>query len=229
MDPRRDLSSSLIAWDGSDVLAMVQGAFSSDQIQQHLKTAAMPSEKYNRITLYGDGKRDFAILDKSVAIAGPVLVLKKSLDQAATGAGGIPEDLKLQLARLNSGAQVWLVSSGVISLEQLSMRSDAATALSNISDYIDATAIGLTLGSGLQLDARISCISEQGSQRVHDALRGVIGLARLNTPDNQLEQLKIWDSFHVEKQGKEVHLSAELTPALADKLVAAFPSLGSRF
>ena len=97
--------------------------------------------------------------------------------------------------------------------------------LSNISDYINAMAVGVTLTSGGALDAHLSCISEEGSQRVHDALRGVIGLARLSTKDNQLDQLKVWDSIKVDKQGKDVHITAEFTPELADKVMATIPAL----
>lgn len=229
MDPRRDLSSFLVAWNGVDTLAMSRGTFDSAQLAKRLQSAHMTSESYDKATLYGDGRNDLALLPKGIAIGGSALLLKKTLDQDATGGGGIPEDLQLQLARINSGAQAWSVTSGVISLDKLAMRGDTAINLSNISDYISATAVGLTLGSGLALDAHVTCISEEGSQRVNDALRGVIGLARLSTPDSQLDQLKLWDSIHVTKQGKEVHITSELTPELADKLLTIIPSLERRF
>ncbi len=229
MDPRRDLSSFLVAWDGADTFAMGRGAFDSPQLEKRLRAANESSEKYGKVTLYGDGRNDIALLPKGIVVAGSPVLLKKALDENATGGGGVPEGLQLQLARINAGAQVWSITSGVISLDKLSLRSDTASNLSNISDYISATAVGITLGSGMALDAHLTCISEEGSQRVNDALRGVIGLARLSTPDAQLDQLKIWDSIHVEKQGKEVHVTSELTPELADKMLKLIPSVSRRF
>ena len=228
MDPRRDLSSLLAAWDGTATLIMSRGTFDSRQLETRLQSTHMQSEKYNEMTLYGDGRNDIAILPKGIAVAGSPVLLKKALDENATGGGGTPEGLQLQLARINADAQLWAVTSGVISLDKLSLRSDTATNLSNISDYISAMAVGITLGSGAALDAHLTCVSDEGSQRVNDALRGLIGLARLSTSDSQLDQLRIWDSIHVVKDGKDVHVTSELTPDLADKLLTLIPSVSRR-
>lgn len=228
IDPRRDLSSFLLSWDGTDVLAMTRGTFDPSKLEKRL-SANMQQEKYNKLTLFGDGKQDVVFLPMGIALAGPAPKIKGVIADKATGSGGVSEDLQIQLARLNQGSQAWLISSGVIPLAQLSVGSNAASMLSNIADYINATAVGIKMDAGVSLDAHISCISEEGAQRVHDALRGVIGLARLSTKDNQLEQLKIWDSIHVDQQGKEVHITVELTPELADKLITALPSVTNRF
>ncbi len=230
VDPRRDLASFVVAWDGVSAMAMVQGGFDPNAISQKFQSGGVPSEKYNKATLYGDGRRgDLVVLPKGILIAGPVELLKKSLDQNATGGGGISEDLQSQLTRINSNAQLWSATSGIISLKNMSVRSDMAMNLANILDYVDASAVGVTVASGLNLDAHFTCVSDEGSQRVNDALRGVIGLARLSTPDAQLDQLKIWDSIHVEKQGKEVHVSAVLDSNLAEKAFSVIGSMTRRF
>lgn len=228
MDPRRDIAALLVCWNGTETFAMTRGAFDLVGIEKRLR-AETQHENYDKLTLYGDGKRDVVFLPKGVALMGSAASLKKAVAEAATGAGGIPEALETQLSHLDRGSQAWLVSSGVISLDQLSLRSDAATTLSNISDYVNATAVGVTFGSGGSIVARISCISEQGSQRVNDAIKGIIGLARLSTKDNEMDQLALWDSIRVEKQGTEVHISTELSPEMADKLVHLASSLSNRF
>jgi len=227
MDPRRDLSSFLFAWNGSDALVMTRGTYSPDQLEKRLSSLGV-AEKYNKFTLYGDGKRDVVFLPKGVALIGSAPLLKKAMNDDATGSGEIPEDLQLQLAHLGKGAQVWEVSSGVIPLEGLPLRSDTTSLLANIAGYINGTAVGVTLGTGVLLDARISCISEEGSTRVHDAFRGLIGFARLSTRDNEMDQLKIWDSIKVDKQAKEVHVTADLPADVADKVIAFLPSIAKR-
>ena len=42
----------------------------------------------------------------------------------------------------------------------------------------------------MDFKANIECISEEGSRRVRDALKGGIGLARLNTKDDQQQMLR---------------------------------------
>ena len=224
VDPRRDITTLLASWNGTDLLTIFQGNFDSPDLKKRL-SEAMKTEKYNDLNFYGDGRRDVVLLPKGIALVGNVTVLQHAVTASASSDGSISEDLQMELARLDKGAQVWMVSSGVIPVSEMPLRSDMATNLSNISDYINGSATGITLSSGLALDSHISCVSEEGSQRVHDALRGLIGLARLSTPDGQLEQLKIWDSIHVDKSGKDVHITAQLTPELADKLISLVPSL----
>ncbi len=229
MDPRHDLSSFLLAWDGTGELAASRGTFDADQLEKRLQSRSTPHQTYNKAVLYGDSTNGFALLPKSFALAGTTTLIKSALDENSSGGGGVPDVLQLQLARVNKDAQIWAVTSEVISLSKLGMRSDMASNLSNIADYIRATATGITFGSGMALDAHLTCTSEEGAQRVNDALRGVIGLARLSTPDGQLDQLHIWDSIHVVKQGMEVHVTSELTPELADRVLSLGQSMSRRF
>jgi hypothetical protein len=227
MDPRRDLSSFLMAWNGTAPLFMTRGTYSSGQLEKRLNSLGKV-EKYNRLNIYGDGKRDVVFLPSGIALIASAPLLKTALNNGASGGGEMSEDLQAQLARLAKGTQLWEVSSGVISPQQLSLRSDTASLLSNVSSYINATAAGVTLGSGVQLDAHISCISDEGATRVHDALRGIIGFARLSTRDNQMDQLRIWDAIKVDKQGKEVHVTADWPADLADKVLNMLPSVAGR-
>ncbi len=224
MDPRRDLSSFLMDWNGKDLLYLTRGSYSPNQLEKRL-TGVAKIEKFGKYTLYGAGEHDVVFLPKGIALAGSPALVKTAINQEGAE---IPEDLQMQLARVPKTSQIWEVSTGIISPEQLSLRSDTASLLSNISGYINGTSLGLTLGTGIILDARIECISEEGSTRVHDALRGLIGLARLSTKDNQLDQLKIWDSIKVDKQSKEVHVTADLPAALADKAIDLFTASTSR-
>jgi hypothetical protein len=224
MDPRRDLSSFMMSWNGTSTLFMTRGTYSSDLLEKRLSGLAK-TETYGPFKLYGDGQRDVVFLPKGIALIASAPLLKTAVKQQD---GAIPEDLQMQLSRLPKSAQVWEASSGIISPEQLAVRSDTASLLSNISGYINGTALGITLSEGLAVDARISCVSEEGSTRVHDALRGLIGLARLSTKDNELDQLKIWDSIKVDKQAKEVHVTAELPAALADKAIDILRASTSR-
>ena len=93
----RDFSSLLVSWDGTDVLAMTSGTFDPATLQKRLAGVAQ-SEKYNKLTLYGDGKRDVVFLPKSVALLGPPALLKRAIEIDATGGGGIPEGLQASVS-----------------------------------------------------------------------------------------------------------------------------------
>jgi len=204
MDPRRDLSYFVISWTGTGTLILARGNFAKVE-----KT----------------GKREIVFPSNEIALFGSVPLLESAEKKDG---GAISEDLQMQMARLPKSAQIWEATTGIISPNQLAIRSDTASLLSNISGFINGTGVAVTLGSGIALDAHISCISEEGSTRVHDALRGLIGLARLSTKDNELDQLKIWDAIKVDKQAKEVHVTADLPAALADKAIGILKASTSR-
>ena len=54
---------------------------------------------------------------------------------------------------------------------------------------------------------------------IRDAVRGLVGLGRLNTPDNQPDLLKVWDGISVDQQGRSISLRAEMPQELVDRLV----------
>ncbi len=108
------------------------------------------------------------------------------------------------------------------------MRSDIASALSNITGFISATSFGLGFDTGAHMQAEIVCISEQGAERVRDALRGGIGLARLATKDNESDLLQAYDAIQVSQDGETVRVRADLAANLTDKLLTYLPSLRNR-
>jgi hypothetical protein len=197
MDPARDLTDIVLAWDGKQTLTMAHGAFKSEETQP--KTF---------------GKEALVFLPKGMALAGTSDEIKSSLD----GPGGVPEELKTRLHGVLPNAQVWAASYGVLPLSNIPIRSDTQSILSNLVDYVNGTTLGIAFDAGAHLKLDIACISPEGAQRVNDALRGLIGFARLNTPDNQMDMLHLWDAIKVEKKERGVVVHADLSAGLADKL-----------
>ena len=60
---------------------------------------------------------------------------------------------------------------------------------------------------------------------MHDALRGLIGLARLSTNDNEIDLLRLWDAVSINQDEKAVHIKADLPADLTEKLLTHLPSL----
>jgi len=200
MDPSRDLTDIVIAWDGQQILTIAHGDFKS------------PS---------GSKQEAIVFLPKGIALAGPLAQIKRAMD----GPGGVPEELKTRLHGVLPNAQVWAASYGVLPLSNIPLRSDTQSILSNLVDYVNGTTLGIAFDAGAHLRLDIACISPEGAQRVNDALRGLIGFARLNTPDNQMDMLHLWDAIKVEKNDRGVVVHADLTADLADKLFGQLAGL----
>ncbi len=231
IDPRRDIARLLIAWNGKDALFVAEGRFPSDVISTKLTGLGAQRTLYQNYPLFKEanqgGRVSVAFLQNKLAVAGSVSAVHQAIDEHSSGSGSVPEALGENLAKLPKGDQIWEVSSGPL-LENVPLRSDIQSALSNIASYVSRTRAGLVVDSGLRLDAEIACISEEGAQRVRDAIRGSIGLGRLATNNNNLDLLRLWDAIKVVQNGQIVDITADLPPDLTDKLIANAPKLKNR-
>jgi hypothetical protein len=220
LDPRRDVSNLCLVWDGKHLLLMAQGKFSSTQLEQKLLDGGAQRVPYKKFTLLTRGPDSVAFPERNLAVAAATPELQSTLDLMTASAGGVPAELKERLAEVPSDAQIWEVSRGGLPAANLALRSDIDSALSNFAAYVNGTSFGIRFDSGSHLQARIVCKSPEGAQRVNDALRGLIGLARLSTNDNELDLLRMWDAISITKDQNVVRVQADLAADLSDKLIA---------
>lgn len=228
LDPRRDISSLLITWNGKDAVAMARGGFNLGALQSKLPGLGARPMRYKSYTLFGEGRDALTFLKHGVALAGPVEALRSDIDLESKGGGGVPAEFEARLATIPKADQIWAASREGVAFGEAAMRSDIESALSNIVGYIDSTSLGVRFDTGTHLTAEIICISNEGAQRVHDALRGGIGLARLTTRDNESDLLKVYDAIQVTQDQHTVHVTADLSGDLTDKLLAHLPSIENR-
>lgn len=225
LDPRRDLSYVLVAWNGTEPIALARGDFKPRQLEPKLASLGLRRTEYKNHVLFGDNRDALTFEKHDIAIAGPGPMVRAEIDLEN---GGVPDEFEQRLAFIPRADQIWAVSRGGLAFAEAPMRSDIRSALSNITGFISATSFGLGFDMGTHLDAEIVCISEQGAQRVRDALRGGIGLARLTTRDNESELLQAYDAIQVSQNGETVRVKADLSADLTDKLLAYLPALRGR-
>jgi hypothetical protein len=63
------------------------------------------------------------------------------------------------------------------------------------------------------------------ARQIHDALRGLIGIGRLSTPDNQRELLRFFDAIQVSQEDRTVRVRASIP---LDLLIAFESFLGGK-
>jgi hypothetical protein len=219
LDPRRDLSDLLAAYNGRQTLVLARGTFKSADVQNKLLSLGAKRLEYRGNRLLLSGNQALAFPYNGLAAAGPVSMVETSLDLRADDAGGVPDELRRRLEAIPAQDQLWAATRGGLPFLQLAGNSDVQSALSNITGYISATSAGIGVDTGLHLRAEIICISDEGAQRVRDALRGAIGLGRLTTKDNEADLLRLYDSIQVEQSQRTVRVSSDLPADLADKLL----------
>lgn len=202
IDPRRDLDYLAFSSDGKRSLVFAKGNF------KNVKKSEL-----------GPAGNAVYFLNDRIALAGDrdSLASARALEQKGTGQ--VPEELAARLYSLGKNSQIWLVSRGPLPIDNLALRNDTRSNLGNFIPLINGSTIGLSAASGLNLLTRVSSPSPQAATRLHDAFHGLIGLARLNTKDNETGMLKVYDAFQVRRNENIVEIIATLSSSDTDRLL----------
>jgi len=227
-DPRRDIRDLVFASDGRTGALLARGRFQPKDIEAKFQASGLQRKPYKSFTLLGDDQNSLVFLKGGVAVAGSSQAVRSELDFQEGGAGEIPEELQERLRSLRKDDQIWIVSRNGLPFAGTPLRSDVQSALSNIVAYIRGATAGLAVDNGAHLQADLTCVSPEGAQRVHDALRGGIGLARLSTKDSETDLLKLYDAIQVDQDRNLVRVHADVSGDVADKLLNILPGVTSR-
>ena len=219
LDPRRDISSLCVIWDGKHLMLLAKGAFTNAQLEAKLIANGAQRVSYKNFTLLTRGADSVAFPKPGFAVASSTGAVQSELDLLLSKSGAIPDEIKARLADVPSDSQIWEVSRGGLPGTGFALRSDLDSALSNFANFVTGTSFGMRFDAGAHLLARVICKSPEGAQRVNDAMRGLIGLARLSTKDNELDLLRLWDSVSITKERQFVKVQADLSADLSDKLI----------
>ncbi len=223
-DPRRDVRDLLIAWGnstGSSVL-LARGTF-------HLSPDALAKVKdahrsqYRGYTIWSSGSDEagFCIMDPTLAIAGSVSSLRRSLDQYQSSHKTTAASLLERAYAVPAEEQIWAVSiGGADFLAEHFPALGGAANFSQILRGLENTSFQADLSKGFQGTVQGTCRTSADAKNLSDAARGLIGFGRLNVPDNHPEMLQLWDGIQVQQDQKQIHISANIPQDLVNKLAA---------
>jgi len=119
-----------------------------------------------------------------------------------------------------AGDEIYAALAG--GLEGLNLAIPENSNLGNIVNVlraIDSATLGMNLRSGIAVTAEVTSKTERDAKFVHDMVKGVVGLGRLNTPDSQPEMLKLYDAIKVDRQQIHTKVTADISADLADRFL----------
>jgi hypothetical protein len=232
-DPRRDVRDLLVASSAktkSGVL-LARGSF-------HISSEAMAKANgvrklsYRGYTIWTNAAQDagFCILDPSLAIAGPIASMHDALDQYKAGDAKATAMLIGKAQTVPMQYQLWAVSLGGADFLANNMPdSGNAANFQKIFRSLENTFFEADLSHGLITTAQGNCRTAADAKNLADAVKGLVGFGRLSVPDNQPELLRIWDNIQVERQDRNIKISANIPQELIDRLVQLFgPPSGAK-
>lgn len=220
LDPRKDLSETLICSNGKSALLLVRGKFRITDLEARFKTKGVTPSNYKGHSLFGDERAAITFLDDSTAAAGTVPQIHNLLDQPSGAGRGLPLALRDLLRTLPESDQVFAALTGGV--ENLNLPLPREGNLGNILQAlrsVNSATIGMDLTKGMDAIATVNCNTERDAKFIHDLVRGLVGFGRLNTPDNQPDLLKLYDAIQVTQLQAQTKVAANVPQELADKFL----------
>jgi hypothetical protein len=215
-DPRRDVRELLFAGTPRGSVLLARGTF-------HLNPAPLKDTQKTRHGEYqilGKGSAGFCILDSTLAVAGDVPAIEAALDEWKSGTHTAARSMLARAAGINSQAQLWGVSTGLAGfLADHTPGVNSGLDFSKIFRGIDDTSFQADLSAGLRAEVHGTTANDKDAINLRDTVRGIVGLGRLQVPENQPELLRVWDGINIEQQGRSITIRIDIAQDLLDKLI----------
>lgn len=222
-DPRRDVRDLLLASNGKQTVLLARGSF-----HLNLPPAAKKID-YHGYAIVTGGQGGFCILDSTLAAAGPLPILEAALDQYKSGARNNASVLLTRARSIPEDYQLWVVTAGNGSLISENVPGAAkGLDVGRIFRSLQNVLLEVDLRKGIKGFAEGYCPSAQDAKSLSDAARGMVGMARLNTPEGQPDLLRVWDGFKAEQSDRKVTLTVDVAQELMDQLLKLIRTGGSR-
>jgi hypothetical protein len=220
LDPRKDLSEILSCSNGKTGVLLVRGKFRVKDVETRLKSKGAKPSSYKSHNLFGDERAAVTFLDDSTAAAGTTAALRSLIDQPSGAGRGLPATLRDLLRTLPANDQIYAALTG--GPEGLNLPLPKEGNMGNVLQAlhsVDSATLGMDLSKGVDAVAVVNCKTERDAKFVHDMVRGLVGIGRLNTPDNQPDLLKLYDAINVTQQQAQTKVTADVPQQLADEFL----------
>jgi hypothetical protein len=145
--------------------------------------------------------------------------------QPGRGSGGVPPALREKMRAIPSQSQIWGVGLGssLMALDAVPQQGNLAN-LRNLFQALESWTMAADLAASAKIEANGVYRTGKDAQQIHDALRGLLGIARLSTPSDSPELLRLYDGVQISMEETSVRIKSEIAPADLDSLMRQFPA-----
>jgi hypothetical protein len=226
LDARRDIWEIDVALQSGPKrpLTLVRGKFGGEfGLEPQAKGLGLERSDYKGYYLLHSGGAGVTFFNTGAAVAGAVEDLKRVIDTRDNPRLQAPEALLSLVETLPASAQFWLVApSGPALLPVLPAQGNLANLRRLVTPLGESTFFG-DLGNGLQLSGQMRYANPSAAREMHDALKGLLGLARLNTPSSKPDLLKFYEGFKLELKDADLHITVQEPLELMDRVISSLP------
>jgi hypothetical protein len=216
-DPRRDVRELLYVSTPKGSVMLARGTFHLHA--EGLKTAK--KTRYGAYEILGEQTGGFCVLDATLAVAGEIPAVEAALDEWKSGTHTGAQVLLGRLGGVSPQSQFWGVSNGAGNfLAEHPPGLSSGLDFSKIFRGLQDPWFQADFSAGLKAEVHGVTATEKDAMNLRDAVRGMVGLGRLNVPENEPDLLRVWDGITVEQMGRSISLKVDIAQELIDRMVA---------
>ena len=220
-DPRRDVRELVYAEAPEGSVLLARGNFRvNEALLKNGKTT-----RHGRYQIVGQGTSGVCILDPTLAAAGEIPAIEAALDEWTSGQHTAAQSLMAHLKTVDERSQLWGFSQGAAGfLANNIPNTNSGIDFSKIFRGLDDTWFQADFSMGLRAEVHGTTATEKDALNLKDAVKGLVGLGRLYTPDQQPELIKLWDGILVEQVNRSIVIRADIAQDLIERLIQMLSS-----
>jgi hypothetical protein len=229
IDIRKNVYEVVLTSNGTDVIVFASGKFaelssSTGQNTQELRPHTqiqgerMVQMPYKGMSLVGNPNAAACFLNNATVMAGATEALKRVIDLREKQPTP-PMDLLTMARALPADDQFWLVSTLGIDRMLPAIPLGGFGKMRSIPVKLDRVTGSGQVGLGFHLKLQMDSSDAKSIEQMSTALKGLVALARINTPETERELMRLLDSVRVGADEKSVRLQLDVPDDLIEKFL----------
>jgi hypothetical protein len=220
LDPLKDIWEIVAVSNGSRQLVFVRGKFGGQfGLEPRIEIEGMQRLNHKGYGILAGANGGVLFLNTGAAVVGDTADLQTLLDNRDNPKETPPARLLELVKNVPGGSHLWAVTTSGASLIPRLPESGPAGNAAKVAAALGEGWLWADLQNGVKFHAEGVYANGDAARQINDALRGLIGIGRLRTPDNQPDLLRVYDGIDVKAKDRTVLVDFSLSPDLIDRLV----------
>jgi hypothetical protein len=231
LDANKDIWEVVWAVSPNRMLVFVRGKFGGQfGLEPKFDVPDLQRTNHKGYYILHKGEQGVLFMNSGVAVAGKVDDLKAVVDDRDKAGAGPPQAL-VDMVKTLPADHLWVVTQHAGSLiPKLPTEGNFVNA-ARMASSLGVLTLHADLSKGLNLDVLGEYPDPVLAKQVQDTVRGLVGMLRLQTKDEQADLLKALDAVQIQARDRQVTISVVAPFELIEqvtKSLAIFSPRGSR-
>lgn len=226
LDPLNDVWELVAVTNGKRPLVFVRGKFGGQfGLEPRLQIEGAQRLNYKGYNILAGKGGAVLFLNTGAAVVGDTVHVQQIIDNRDNPKEAPPARLLELVNNVPGGAQAWAVTTSAASLLPRLPEDGPLANAGKVAADLGEGWLHADLSNGVKFHAEGVYSTPESARQINDALRGLVGIGRLRTPDNQPELLRVYDAIEIKVRERNLTIDFNLNAELIDKLVDLIASM----